>query len=464
MNQTPISVQTNHNHTNNLYRTVFGSMVSINNQSIINSITKYLNAYKTVFYKRSFHNFQIVIIAMLYMQEIRSIKLIYDKFIKKHWNICLNRFYYFLSEKNFNISELAIATLGICLKFISNELKNHVTIYLIIDDTLQSKFGTKFDCYSKLFDHTNKNGSSYLSGHCFVSLAIAIPILYNQKFHYIKIPIQYKLYDKTKSKLELAANMVSSVAPTLADYQVIVTCDSWYTKAPFLKVIKQFENIDVIGALRSDTAMFDINVEPRSGKRGRPRKKGAKIDYHNLKYTEEGKFYISHTKAKVNITDDIVYITVTTTDIDKFSSIRLYMSTINPDNIKSFESISNKDGNELKKTTFNIYKIRWNIEVIFYQQKTFWSFGNYMVRSKEAIEKYVNLLGVTYSLCILLPFINSNLSQYKFASPQEIKYYLSECIAKELIFDKLLKTLQLAKNISTAKDVIDFIASHDGVS
>jgi hypothetical protein len=140
------------------------------------------------------------------------------------------------------------------------------------------------------------------------------------------------------------------------------------------------------------------------------------------------------------------------------------MSTINPDNIKSFESISNKDGNELKKTIFNIYKIRWNIEVIFYQQKTFWSFGNYMVRSKEAIEKYINLLGVTYSLCILLPFINSNLSQYKFASPQEIKYYLSECIAKELIFDKLLKTLQLAKNISTAKDVIDFIASHDGVS
>lgn len=69
MNQTPISVQTNHNHTNNLYRTVFGSMVSINNQSIINSITKYLNAYKTVFYKRSFHNFQIVIIAIVYARN-----------------------------------------------------------------------------------------------------------------------------------------------------------------------------------------------------------------------------------------------------------------------------------------------------------------------------------------------------------------------------------------------------------
>jgi hypothetical protein len=53
-----------------------------------------------------------------------------------------------------------------------------------------------------------------------------------------------------------------------------------------------------------------------------------------------------------------------------------------------------------------------------------------MVKSKEAIEKYVNLLGVTYSLCILLPFINKGLSKYKFQSPQEIKYHLSECIYK----------------------------------
>lgn len=239
---------------------VFGSMVSINNKSIINTLKKYLSAYRTVFYKRSFENFQIIIISMLYMQEIRSIKLIFDKFIQKYWNISLNRFYYFLSEKNFNISELAISTLGICLKLIANELKDHVTIYLMIDDTLQSKFGTKFDCYGKLFDHSNKNGSLYLNGHCFVSLAIAIPILFDQKFHYIKIPIQYKLYDKTKIKLELAANMVSSVAPALAEYQVIVTCDSCYTKAPFLKAIKKFKNIDVIGALRSDTAMFDSNI------------------------------------------------------------------------------------------------------------------------------------------------------------------------------------------------------------
>ncbi len=62
--------------------------------------------------------------------------------------------------------------------------------------------------------------------------------------------------------------------------------------------------------------------------------------------------------------------------------------------------------------------MRWNIETIFYQQKTFWSLRSYMVRSKAAINKYVNLLGVAYSLTILLPFISNNLYKYKFKSPQ----------------------------------------------
>lgn len=42
--------------------------------------------------------------------------------------------------------------------------------------------------------------------------------------------------------------MVMDVATDLSEYQVIVTCDSWYTKAPFISSIKKFENINIIGA------------------------------------------------------------------------------------------------------------------------------------------------------------------------------------------------------------------------
>ena len=439
-------------------------MNSIGNNSLINTLKKYLTAYKSIFYKRSFDNFQIIVISILYMQEVKSIKLLYDKFIRKYWNICLNRFYYFLSEKNFNITELAIATINILIKLIPNELKDNITIYLIVDDTLQSKFGKHFDCYSKLFDHTSKNGSNYLNGHCFVCLAMAIPVMYNKKIHYIKIPVQYKLYDKSKTKLKLAADMVASVAPALEEYQVIVTCDSWYTKKPFINEIEKFANINVLGALRSDTVMYEVSYEKHTGKRGRPRKRGHRINYKTLDYVKDGKYFIAHTQAKTNLTDKIVYITVTTTDIETFKSVRLYMSTINPDDINSFDNSTANDSDKLDKTIYNIYKVRWNIEVIFYQQKTFWSFSNYMVRSKAGIEKYVNLLGVAYTMCITLPFINEQFSKYQFQSPQEFKYHLSEGILKELFIDKLLKTLQSVKNIITIKDAINYFASQDEVS
>ncbi|WP_158078684.1 hypothetical protein [Clostridium puniceum] len=45
-----------------------------------------------------------------------------------------------------NISELAIATINIGTSLITDDIKSSLTIYLIVYDTLQSKFGTKFDC------------------------------------------------------------------------------------------------------------------------------------------------------------------------------------------------------------------------------------------------------------------------------------------------------------------------------
>ncbi|NME83747.1 hypothetical protein [Clostridium sp. SM-530-WT-3G] len=87
-----------------------------------------------------------------------------------------------------------------------------------------------------------------------------------------------------------------------------------------------------------------------------------------------------------------------------------------------------------------------------------------MVRSKAGIEKYANLSGVAYTMCITLSFINEQFSKYQFQSPQEFKYYLSECILKELFIGKLLKTLQSTKNIITIKDAVNYFASQDGVS
>lgn len=144
-------------------------MISIDEKSIIKTIEIYLSEYRSIFYKRSFHIFILLVTAVLSVQEVRSIKFLYDNFIKKYWHKALNSFYYFLSYENFSIESLMFATVKIAILLIPQELKSAITIFLITDDTLQAKFGDKFDCYRKLFDHTKHNASAIrFSGYSFM--------------------------------------------------------------------------------------------------------------------------------------------------------------------------------------------------------------------------------------------------------------------------------------------------------
>jgi hypothetical protein len=442
-------------------------MISIDEKSTIKTIENYFCEYRSTFYKRSFHIFILLVTAMLSAQEVRSIKFLYDNFIKKYWYKTLNSFYYFLSYENFSIESLMFATVKIVISLIPQELKSAITIFLITDDTLQAKFGDKFDCYSKLFDHTKHDGTSYLYGHCFVSLVISIPILFCGKLKYLTLPVGYKLYDKSETKLQIAGKMIQNIMLLLSDFQVIVLCDSWYTKKPFLKMLKDYSNLSVIGAVRSDTAMYDLCPKP-TGKKGRPRKRGLKLNFKDFEYTKEDDYYIATKKVITNLFDDPVMITVTTTDTDKFSSVRVYVSSIEPLEIKSFinytiaECESTKEKSQL--IPFFTYKFRWNIEVFFYQHKFFWSFGNYMVRNKKAIENYVNLLAIAYSFVVVLPFIHKSFAKYKFQSPQEIKNAIAYQISKELILSTFVQKIQKGKINQEALEAINSLICSDEAS
>ncbi|MBV7271873.1 transposase [Clostridium sp. PL3] len=442
-------------------------MISIDEKSTIKTIENYLSEYRSIFNKRSFHIFILLVTAILSTQEVRSIKFLYDNFLKKYWHKVLNSFYYFLSYTNFSIESLMFATVKIAISLIPEELKSTITIFLIIDDTLQAKFGNKFDCYGKLFDHTKHDGTSFLNGHCFVSLVISIPILFCGKIKYLTLPVGYKLYDKSETKLKIAGKMIQNIMPLLLDVQVIVLCDSWYTKTPFLNMLKYYSNLSIIGAVRSDTVMYDLCPEP-TGKRGRPRKKGLKFNIRDFDYTKENDYYIATKKVLTNLFNEPVMVIVTTTDVEKFSSVRVYICSIEPSDILSFKNYivdeSDADKQKTNLIPFFTYKFRWNIEVFFYQHKFFWSFGNYMVRNKRAIENYTNLLAIAYSFVVVLPFIHKSFSKYKFQSPQEIKNAISYQISKELILSTFVQKIQKSKINEEILETINSLIYLDEVS
>lgn len=74
---------------------------------------------------------------------------------------------------------------------------------------------------------------------------------------------------------------------------------------------------------------------------------------------------------------------------------------------------------------FLLYLFRWNIEVSYYGQKTFWSLCSYMVRSQKGIEMLVSLINIIHCAMKILPYQDETFSKYHTESVQEFRFALS---------------------------------------
>jgi hypothetical protein len=60
-----------------------------------------------------------------------------------------------------------------------------------------------------MFDHAKHSGSSYLKGHCFVALAICIPVVVGNNIKYLTVPIRFRLKGPDENKLTIASAMIT---------------------------------------------------------------------------------------------------------------------------------------------------------------------------------------------------------------------------------------------------------------
>ena len=312
-------------------------------------------------------------------------------------------------------------------------------VLLLLDDTLQAKFGTKFECYSTIFDHAKHNGSSYLKGHCFVALAVCVPGIIGAAVKYLTVPVRFRLKGDDENKLTIASAMITDAMKSLKNIStVILMCDSWYPKGEVLETVQSHENLELIANVRIDTVIYDL-PQP-TGKRGRPAKKGKKLSiYSDFTFAAVGKYFIAARTVITNLFKNPICMTVTAPCLDNHKGYRLFVSTIAHEKLYAmFSSIEQTINTDSARVSWllplHLYSLRWNIEVIFYEMKTFWSFGNYRLRSKQGIENFVNLMAISYSCTKLIPFTDTFFADFSEFSPQTTKYAFGEAIRKELFF------------------------------
>ena len=150
---------------------------------------------------------------------------------------------------------------------------------------------------------------------------------------------------------------------------------------------------------------------------------------------------------------------VTSSEREKASK-RLFFSTIFPEQLQLFcawqeKAPLNQTGSDrMKYIPLFLYAFRWKIEVSYYEQKTFWSLCNYMLRSQKGIELFVNLINITYCAMKILPYKDSLFADFKQESVQEFRFVLNQKIREQIFYAYLVKNIESAIKSNAVKNAL----------
>lgn len=269
--------------------------------SIIKSLRDYFQPYIKLLTRPGGKKLFLILLAVISMQFVTSIRHVYKWFLSDVCGLSLNAFYHLMSYTEMPLNAFLQITVGLALGLVSKEAYG-LPIFLIIDDTLLAKYGTHFECYQTMFDHSRHNGSNYLKGHCFVALTVSVPIITGKSISYLNIPVGFRLRSEKENKLEIASKMIEAAMTILTDYPMtILLCDSWYPKGAVRKTVARYKNLAIIANVRTDTSLFNL-PPPKTGKRGRPKVQGEPIDIHtDLNFTHTGDYFIATKEVLTNL-------------------------------------------------------------------------------------------------------------------------------------------------------------------
>ena len=105
------------------------------------------------------------------------------------------------------------------------------------------------------------------------------------------------------------------------------------------------------------------------------------------------------------------------------------------------------DRDNIEYSPLSLYRCRWNIEVSYYEQKTFWSLEKYMVRGSNSIKLLINLINIAYSAMKILPYYDLKFSEFIDDTPQEMRMFISEKISNQIfisVIGRKAKQLKIA--------------------
>ncbi len=194
--------------------------------SVLDRLKNYFNEYFSNATKPTARNLFLIVVSILALDIFRSVRFAHRHVLSKLSDTSLNAYYYALKTDRVDHASWRDVTVSKALRAVLGRLEVQ-PLFLSIDDTMVEKEGEKFELRSRLFDHAAHNGSNYLDGHCMVSILLSFSVMGDGGICYLSVPLGYRLWDKKKTKLEIAAEMVRQAMDIIGTQrQVFLLCDS----------------------------------------------------------------------------------------------------------------------------------------------------------------------------------------------------------------------------------------------
>jgi DDE superfamily endonuclease len=182
-----------------------------------------------------------------------------------------DRAHYFFSRARWNPDDLGITAAKLVIALLAGDGE---PVEILIDDTLHRRRGKRVWAASWFHDGCAQGPAKTGYGNNWVILAVRVRLPMMSRP--VAVPVMAKLVIKgtaSASRLCLARRMVTRLARELPGRRVHVTADSAYAGEELRQLP---DGVTWTTRLRANAALHELPPE-RTGKRGRPRKKGGRL-------------------------------------------------------------------------------------------------------------------------------------------------------------------------------------------
>ena len=274
------------------------------------------------------------------------------------------------------------------------------TFYWVIDDTLGCRSSTGAPDSRRYHNHGHKpNRPRYLLGQCWVSLAVVVG---RGRLCPVALPLLNRLQRAAGqgSKLISACLLIRAMGWAFDGQRVRLLLDSWYMRRQVIEQALAWD-IEVIGQVRRDTALYQAPAPRQPGQRGRPRLYGEKYDEEAIEALEERRERLwlygrqqtvryRSVQAKARFLGGrwvrVVWVQFED-DEGQLSSRRLLLST---------------KADLRPRLVILAYARRWAIEPMFCQWRHAWGWAECWQQSRQVLARWVQIQALAYALVQLL--------------------------------------------------------------